>query len=118
MPEAGSRTAKKTTKQKTTKAKTATKAKAPAKAKTTKAKTATKAKAAAKAKPAAAKQPVARRLRVKQVRSGIGHSDKLRRTLGALGLKHQREVVVGDNPSMRGMLHRVRHLVLVTPEEG
>ncbi|MEE8117496.1 MAG: 50S ribosomal protein L30 [Gemmatimonadales bacterium] len=61
---------------------------------------------------------MARRLRVKQVRSGIGHSGKLRRTLRALGLKYQREVVVGDNPSMRGMLHRVRHLVRVTPEEG
>lgn len=113
MPEAGSRTAKKTTKQKTTKAKTPTRAKT-----ATKVKAPAKAETATKAKAAAARQPVARRLRVKQVRSGIGHSGKLRRTLRALGLKYQREVVVGDNPSMRGMLHRVRHLVRVTPEEG
>ena len=54
-------------------------------------------------------------LRVKQVRSGIGHAVTYRRTLTALGLKHyQHEVVVADNPTMRGMLHKVQHLVKVT----
>ena len=54
-------------------------------------------------------------LRVKQVRSGIGHARTFRRTLEALGLKHyQDEIVVVDNPSTRGMLHKVRHLVQVT----
>lgn len=54
-------------------------------------------------------------LRVKQVRSGIGHAQTYRRTLEALGLKHyQDEVVVADNPTMRGMLHKVQHLVKVT----
>jgi large subunit ribosomal protein L30 len=54
-------------------------------------------------------------LTVKQVRSGIGHAATYRRTLVALGLKHyQDEVVVVDNPTMRGMLHKVRHLVRVT----
>ncbi len=59
-------------------------------------------------------------LRVKQVRSGIGHAAVLRRTLRALGLKHHQDVVVvADNPSMRGMLFQVRHLVEVTKvEEG
>ncbi len=28
------------------------------------------------------------------------------------------ETVVPDNPSTRGMIHKVRHLVSVTPEEG
>ncbi|NIN09906.1 MAG: 50S ribosomal protein L30 [Gemmatimonadales bacterium] len=72
------------------------------------------------AKPAAAAKPTkATRLRVRQVRSGIGHADTYRRTLRALGLKHhQDEVVVADNPSARGMLHKVRHLVRVTPEEA
>lgn len=57
-------------------------------------------------------------LRVKQSRSGLGHAATYRRTLRALGLKHyQDEVVVSDNPSMRGMLFKVRHLVTVTPEE-
>ena len=39
-------------------------------------------------------------------------------TLTALGLKHhQDEVVVTDNPSIRGMLRRVHHLISVTPED-
>ncbi len=55
-------------------------------------------------------------LRVKQVRSGIGHPAKLRRTLRAIGLRHhQHAVVVADTPSMRGMLFQVRHLVEVAP---
>ena len=59
-----------------------------------------------------------KRLRVRQVRSGIRHPWRMRRTLTALGLKHhQDEVVVPDNPSIRGMLSRVHHLVSVTPED-
>jgi large subunit ribosomal protein L30 len=58
-----------------------------------------------------------KRLRVRQVRSGIGHAETYRRTLEALGLHHhQHEVVVADTPSMRGMLHKVRHLVQVSLE--
>ena len=60
-----------------------------------------------------------RRLRVRQVRSGIGHAARVRRTLTALGLKHhQDEVVVVDNPAIQGMLRRVHHLVRVTSEES
>ncbi len=61
-----------------------------------------------------------RRLRVRQVRSGIGHPAVQRRTLRAIGLKHHQDVVeVVDSPSLRGMLFQVRHLVEVTPvEEG
>ena len=60
----------------------------------------------------------AQRLRVRQVRSGIRHPWRMRRTLTALGLKHhQDEVVVLDNPSIRGMLRRVHHLISVTPED-
>jgi large subunit ribosomal protein L30 len=70
-----------------------------------------------KAKPTAA--PVGGKLRVKQVRSGIGHAATYRRTLRALGIKHhQDEVVVPDNPSVRGMVFKVRHLVQVTSEEA
>lgn len=59
------------------------------------------------------------RLRVKQVRSGIGHAETYRRTLRALGLRHhQHEIVVGDTPTARGMLNKVRHLVRVTREEA
>jgi large subunit ribosomal protein L30 len=52
------------------------------------------------------------------VRSGLGHAETYRRTLAALGLRHQREVVLPDTPSIRGMLTKVRHLVRVTPEEA
>lgn len=59
------------------------------------------------------------RLRVRQVRSGIGRAETYRRTLRALGLRHHQAVTtVTDTPSTRGMLHKVRHLVQVTPEEG
>ena len=60
-----------------------------------------------------------RKLRVKQVRSGIGHAYTYRRTLTALGLRHhQAEIVVADTPSVRGMLFKVAHLVRVRPEEA
>ena len=56
-------------------------------------------------------------LRIKQVRSGSGHSGRLKRTLEALGLKHhQDEVVHADHPALRGMLYKVRHLVEVTTD--
>jgi len=59
------------------------------------------------------------KLRVRQVRSGIGSARRVRGTLTALGLKHhQAEVVVPDNPSIRGMLAKVHHLVSVKPEEA
>jgi large subunit ribosomal protein L30 len=59
----------------------------------------------------------AKGLRIKQVRSGIGHAVTYRRTLEALGLRHhQAEIVVQDTPSTRGMIHKVKHLVRVTPE--
>ena len=58
----------------------------------------------------------ARRVRVKQIRSGIGHADTLRRTLEALGLQHhQMTVELPNNASVRGMIVKVRHLVEVTP---
>ena len=59
------------------------------------------------------------RLIVKQVKSGIGHAETYRRTLTALGLRHhQAEIVVKDNPSIRGMLAKVHHLVSVRPQEA
>ena len=59
------------------------------------------------------------KVRIKQVRSGIGHSWRMRRTLEALGLKHHQDSVVKpDHPALRGMLHQVRHLVAVTPAKA
>jgi large subunit ribosomal protein L30 len=57
-------------------------------------------------------------VRIKQVRSGIGHPARMRATLRAIGLRHhQDEVVHPDSPSLRGMIKQVRHLVVVTPVE-
>ena len=56
------------------------------------------------------------KLRIHQVRSGIGHPQVQKATLEALGLKHhQDEVVQQDSPSLRGQIKRVRHLLEVTP---
>ncbi|MDX2122321.1 MAG: 50S ribosomal protein L30 [Gemmatimonadota bacterium] len=61
---------------------------------------------------------MAKRLWVKQIRSGIGHSATMRRTLQALGLKrHQSVSEVPNNASVRGMLFKVRHLVEVAPAQ-
>ena len=64
--------------------------------------------------------PAGRRLRVKQIKSAIGHSQGQRQTLRSIGLKHHQDVVVvSDSPTMQGMLNHVRHLIEVTPvEEG
>ena len=63
-----------------------------------------------------AKEPAV--LQVKQVRSGIGRSETMRRTLKALGLRHhQHTTTVTNNPSIQGMLYKVRHLIEVTPVE-
>jgi large subunit ribosomal protein L30 len=57
-------------------------------------------------------------VRIKQVRSGIGHAATMRATLKAIGLRHhQDEVVKQDSPSLRGQIKQVRHLVEVTPVE-
>lgn len=55
-------------------------------------------------------------VRIKQVRSAIGHSWRYRQVLVALGLRHhQAEIVRQDSPALRGQIRKVRHLVQVTP---
>jgi large subunit ribosomal protein L30 len=59
------------------------------------------------------------RLKITQIRSGIGRPAKHRATLRALGLrKHQQTVVQEDNPAIRGMIFQVRHLVRVEEIRG
>ncbi len=54
------------------------------------------------------------RVRVKQVKSAIGYNRKQRATLVGLGLRRISHVVdVEDTPSVRGMINKVRHLVVV-----
>ena len=53
-------------------------------------------------------------LRIKQVKSKIGYPQDQRDTLRSLGLRHINDVVEHeDNPSVRGMIQKVRHLVAV-----
>jgi large subunit ribosomal protein L30 len=54
------------------------------------------------------------RLKVTQVRSGIGSKRNQRDTLRSLGLKRINDVVVKeDRPEIRGMIFTVNHLVKV-----
>jgi large subunit ribosomal protein L30 len=54
------------------------------------------------------------RLKVTQVKSGIGSKQNQRDTLRSLGLKRINHVVVKeDRPEFRGMIFTVRHLVRV-----
>ena len=95
------------------------KTKATKKAKATKATKATRRGKASSTRGEPKAASAARALRVRQVRSGIGHAGIYRRTLRALGLKHhQDEVLVKDGSSTRGMLRKVHHLVRVTREEA
>ena len=53
-------------------------------------------------------------IKVKQMKSKIGYPIDQKRTLEALGLRKISQVVeVEDNPSIRGMIRKVRHLVTV-----
>ena len=57
------------------------------------------------------------KITVRQVRSGIGAQSRDRRTLKALGLGRVNSTrQVPDNPAVRGMLQKVRHLVTVEGE--
>jgi large subunit ribosomal protein L30 len=58
--------------------------------------------------------PAAGRLRVKQVRSTIGFNKAQALVVRGLGLRRiGHRVEVPDTPAIRGMLHKVRHLVEV-----
>ena len=53
-------------------------------------------------------------IKIKQVKSKIGFPVDQKRTLEALGLRKISQVVeVEDNPSIRGMIRKVRHLLTV-----
>ena len=58
-------------------------------------------------------------LKVTQVRSVIGSKQDQKRTVRVLGLKRIRDSRVHeDTPQIRGMLHKVRHLVHVEEVEA
>ncbi|MCQ2220941.1 MAG: 50S ribosomal protein L30 [Prevotella sp.] len=53
-------------------------------------------------------------IKIKQIKSRIGASEDQKRTLLALGLRKISQVVEKeDNPTIRGMVRKVHHLVTV-----
>ncbi len=55
-----------------------------------------------------------KKLKVTQVRSTIGFNKKQRDVIRSLGLRRIRHTIeVPDTPEMRGIIHKVRHLVVV-----
>jgi large subunit ribosomal protein L30 len=57
---------------------------------------------------------LANKLKITLVRSTIGTKPEHRKTIKALGLRKIRQTVEKpDNPQMRGMVNKVRHLVEV-----
>ena len=58
------------------------------------------------------------KLKVTYVKSAIGYRQSQKDTIRSLGLRRlNHSVVVDDNPSMRGMVETVKHLVRVDPAE-
>ena len=54
---------------------------------------------------------------IKQVKSSIGYNRSQRATLVGLGIRRLHQVVrVEDTPSIRGMINKVSHLVVVVEE--
>jgi large subunit ribosomal protein L30 len=55
-----------------------------------------------------------KRLKVTQVKSTIGFNQKQALVVRSLGLRRIRHTIdVPDTPEVRGMIHKVRHLVTV-----
>lgn len=56
-------------------------------------------------------------IKVKQVRSRINCPKDQKKTLDALGLRKLNRVVEhNDNPAIRGMINKVKHLVTIVEE--
>jgi len=63
---------------------------------------------------AKAKKTSGARVRVKQVKSGVGGTDRQRQTLRGLGFRKLYQTVeLEDTPSVRGMITAIAHLVRV-----
>lgn len=57
---------------------------------------------------------MARKLRIRQIKSASGHPVDQERTIRALGIRRmQQPVEHDDTPQIRGMVFKVRHLVEV-----
>ena len=57
---------------------------------------------------------MAKKLKIKQIKSLIGSQPKHKRTMKAIGFRHNQQTLEkADSPQLRGMLFQVRHLVSV-----
>lgn len=57
---------------------------------------------------------MAKKILIKQIKSGIGYRKKSKATLRALGLRKMNQTVEkNDNSAIRGMIDKVSHLVKV-----
>ncbi len=55
--------------------------------------------------------------KIRQIKSGIGYPKDQNATLRGLGIRRMHQVVeLEDTPSVRGMVKKVRHLVVVEAE--
>jgi large subunit ribosomal protein L30 len=60
------------------------------------------------------KAPKEKIIRLTLVRSAVGYSKEHKATVKALGFKHLHQTVEHvDSPTLRGMLYKVAHLVVV-----
>ena len=57
---------------------------------------------------------MAKKLLIKQIKSGIGYRKKSKETLKALGLRKMNQTIEkNDTPAIRGMINKVSHLLKV-----
>ena len=60
-----------------------------------------------------------KKIKITQVKSGIGRMKQQKKTLLALGItKNGHSVVQIDNPCIRGMINSIRHLVTTEEVRG
>ena len=53
-------------------------------------------------------------IKIRQIHSGIGFPEKQKKVIRGLGFHRLNEVIERpDNPSIRGMIHAIQHLVEV-----
>ncbi|MCK5078954.1 MAG: 50S ribosomal protein L30 [Bacteroidales bacterium] len=59
-----------------------------------------------------------KKLRIKQVRSGIGRPERQKRTLTALGFKRLNQTIeVEVSPQVQGMINKVLHLIEIVEDK-
>lgn len=59
-----------------------------------------------------------KKLKIKQVRSGIGRTERQKRTLTALGFKRLNHIIeVEVSPQVAGMIEKVKHLIEIEEDK-